>query len=93
MANGGTIEVGMVGMEGLIGVSALFGAEVSSQSVISQIPVTALRMNAARCLEAFNQSAEVRKVLLRFADALFNLNAQTSAIGSIRSSNVAPAGS
>ena len=85
MANGATIEVGMIGMEGLVGVSALFGAEVSSQNVICQIPGTALRMNTARCVDAFNQSAEVRKVLLRFADALFNLSAQTAACNRLHS--------
>jgi len=75
----------MIGMEGLVGVSALFGAEVSSQNVIIQIPVTALRMNTARCLDAFNQRAEVRKVLLRFADTLFNLSAQTAACNRLHS--------
>ena len=85
MANGAAIEVGMIGMEGLVGVSALFGAEVSSQNVICQIPGTALRMNTARCVDAFNQSAEVRKVLLRFADALFNLSAQTAACNRLHS--------
>ena len=85
MANGAMVEVGMIGVEGLIGMSALLGAEVSSQTVIIQIPVTALRMNTARCREAFNQSAEVRKVLLRFADALFNLSAQTAACNRLHS--------
>jgi CRP-like cAMP-binding protein len=85
MANGAAIEVGMIGTEGLIGVSALLGAEVSSQNVICQIPGTALRMNTARCLDAFNQSAEVRKVLLRFADMLFNLSAQTAACNRLHS--------
>jgi CRP-like cAMP-binding protein len=31
MANGASIEVGMIGMEGVVGVAALLGAEVSSQ--------------------------------------------------------------
>src|SRR5258705_13966865 len=37
---------------------ALNGAEVSSQNVIIQVAGTVLRMNTARCREAFNQSAE-----------------------------------
>src|SRR3954471_15127604 len=37
MANGATIEVGMIGMEGLVGVSALLGAEVSSQNVMALV--------------------------------------------------------
>ena len=54
MANGATVEVGMIGREGLVGVSALFGAEVSSQNVICQIPGTALRMNTTRCVDALD---------------------------------------
>jgi hypothetical protein len=94
MGNGASIEVGMIGMEGVVGVAGLFGAEVSSQNIIMQVQGTALRMSVARCRDAFNQSADVRRVLLRFADALFNLSAKPRpAIVSTRSSNAAPAGS
>ena len=85
MANGTTIEVGMIGMEGVAGLSALFGAEVSSQHIIIQIPVTALRTTAARFRAAFNQSENVRNVMLRFADTLFNLSAQTAACNRLHS--------
>ena len=85
MVNGTSIEVGMIGTEGLVGVSALFGAEISSQNVIMQVPGTALRMNAARCREAFNQRADVREVILRFADNIFNVSAQTAACNRLHS--------
>jgi len=85
MANGASIEVGMIGTEGMVGVSALFGAEVSSQNVIIQVAGTVLRMNTARCREAFNQSAEVRNVILRFADSLFDVSAQTAACNRLHS--------
>jgi CRP-like cAMP-binding protein len=85
MVNGTTIEVGMIGIEGAVGVSALLGAEVCSQLVIVQIPGTALRMTAARCRNAFNQSVEVRRVMLRFADSLFDLSAQTAACNRLHS--------
>jgi CRP-like cAMP-binding protein len=49
MADGSTIEVGMIGMEGVIGISALLGAEVSAQMALVQIPGTALRMSTTRC--------------------------------------------
>jgi CRP-like cAMP-binding protein len=42
-------------------------------------------MSVARCRDAFDQNAEVRKVLLRFADALFNLSAQTAACNRLHS--------
>ena len=43
MADGSTIEVGMIGMEGIVGVPALLGGKTSAQKVIVQIPGTALR--------------------------------------------------
>ena len=47
MANGSTIEVGMVGREGIAGVAALMGGEASAQQVVVQVPGAALRMPAA----------------------------------------------
>jgi CRP-like cAMP-binding protein len=79
MADGSTIEVGMIGMEGMVGVPALLGGKTSVQKVIVQIPGTALRMNAALCKAAFDQSEAVRRVVLRFTEAVLNLSAQTTA--------------
>jgi CRP-like cAMP-binding protein len=79
MANGSTIEVGMIGMEGIVGVAALLGSELSAQQIIVQVPGTALRMQVAECKAAFDQSAPVRAVMLPFIQALFDLGAQTAA--------------
>jgi CRP-like cAMP-binding protein len=54
MADGSTIEVGMIGMEGMVGVTALLGGNVSAQQVIVQVPGTAQRMSAALCKAAFD---------------------------------------
>ena len=85
MANGSTIEVGMIGMEGVIGVSALLGAEVSAQMALVQIPGTAFRMSATRCKAIFDQSAAFRAIALRFAEAMLNLSAQTAACNRLHS--------
>src|SRR5205823_10331139 len=37
MADGSTIEVGMIGVEGMVGVSALLGGETSAQQIIVQM--------------------------------------------------------
>src|SRR5207244_1280986 len=76
MADGSAIEVGMIGSEGMLGVSAVFGSATSDQRVIVQIPGTALRMDAARCKAAFDESAAVRMAVLRFATGLMNLSAR-----------------
>jgi CRP-like cAMP-binding protein len=85
MTDGSTIEVGMVGIEGLVGVSALLGGETSAQQVIMQIAGSALRMNAALCKAVFDQSDAVRRVMLRFTEAVLNLGAQTAACNRLHS--------
>jgi CRP-like cAMP-binding protein len=85
MADGSTIEVGMIGVEGMVGVLALLGGNLSAQQVIVQIPGTALRMNAALCKAAFDQSAAIRKLALRFTEATLNLSAQTAACNRLHS--------
>jgi len=79
MANGATIEVGMIGAEGMVGLPALLGGEISAQHVVVQIPGNALRMNAAVCKIGFDQSATIRATFLRFTEAILNLSAQTAA--------------
>jgi CRP-like cAMP-binding protein len=85
LTNGSMIGVGMIGIEGMVGVSVLLGDETSAQRVIVQVPGTALRMKAALCKAAFDESAAVRGVLLRFAAALLNLSSQTAACNRVHS--------
>ena len=85
MANGSTVEVGMIGAEGMVGVTAMLGAETSAQQVIVQVAGTALRINTARCREAFDQSASVRRKMNRFTESLLNLSAQTAACNRLHS--------
>jgi CRP-like cAMP-binding protein len=79
MEDGASSEVGMVGPEGLIGVSALLGGKVSAQHIVIQLPGTAHRIAAAACKAVFERNARVRHVLLRFVEDLLNLSSQTAA--------------
>jgi CRP-like cAMP-binding protein len=79
MEDGASSEVGMVGPEGLIGVSALLGGKVSAQHIVIQLPGAAYRIAAAACKAVFETNARVRRVLLRFVEDLLNLSAQTAA--------------
>jgi CRP-like cAMP-binding protein len=85
MTNGSTIEVGMIGREGVVGVAALLGSEVSAQHIIVQVPGAALRMSAAKCKAAFEESAAVRAVVLRYTLVLLDLSAQTAACNRLHS--------
>jgi CRP-like cAMP-binding protein len=85
MEDGASSEVGMVGPEGLIGVSALLGGRVSSQHVVMQLPGTAHHITAARCKRLFDHSPGVRRVVLRFIEDLLNLSSQTAACNRLHS--------
>jgi CRP-like cAMP-binding protein len=85
MANGSTVEAGMIGVEGMVGMPALLGGETSAQHIVIQIPGTALRMNASLCKVAFDQSAGIRRVVHRFAEAILNLSAQTAGCNRLHS--------
>ncbi|MGH6945437.1 MAG: Crp/Fnr family transcriptional regulator, partial [Geminicoccaceae bacterium] len=52
--NGATLEVAMVGREGMVGLSILFGSESAPISAVVQVPGEALRMSAA----AFREEIE-----------------------------------
>jgi len=85
MADGSTSEVGMIGIEGIVGASALLGAGISSQHVIVQLPGSALRMDAALCKAAFDLRPGLRAIVLRFLDAFLALIAQTAACNRLHS--------
>jgi CRP-like cAMP-binding protein len=85
MTDASTIEVGMIGREGIVGAAALLGGEVSAQHVVVQVPGTALRMKATECRAAFEQSAAFRAPVLRYIAALLDLSAQTAACNRLHS--------
>lgn len=79
MADGSTIETGMVGCEGLIGVMAVLGATASSQQVLVQAPGKAFTTSATQCREMFHTRPVFSTALYRFAEAIYTLTAQTAA--------------
>jgi CRP-like cAMP-binding protein len=85
MTNGESIEAGMIGSEGVVGLPALLGRETSGQHVIVQAPLTALRMDFADCKTAFDQSAAVRQVLLLYTATLLDIASQTAACNRLHS--------
>jgi CRP-like cAMP-binding protein len=79
LASGAKIEVGMIGYEGVVGVAAMLGRTTSTQQIMVQVPGSALQMSVAQCRAAFDQSAAVRVVMLRYFATLFDLASQTAA--------------
>jgi CRP-like cAMP-binding protein len=85
MKHGSTSEVGMIGREGVVGVAALLGSDTSAKQVIVQVPGSALRMSAVKCKAAFEESAAVRAIVLRYTQVFLDLSAQTAACNRLHS--------
>src|SRR6516164_6858084 len=85
MSDGGMSEVGMIGAEGMAGMSALLGAEASAHRIIVQVPGSALRMNAALCKASFDHGSAFHQIVLRFVDTFLSLSAQTAACNLLHS--------
>jgi CRP-like cAMP-binding protein len=66
---GRALEVGLVGYEGMIGVSLALGAERSSIRSVVQAGGTALRIKAARFSAILEQCAPLRRELNRYASS------------------------
>ena len=67
--NGETIEVGIMGAEGFVGLSLLYGIQRSNATVLVQIPGRALRMRTDDFVKhVMNASGPAREQLLRYAN-------------------------
>jgi CRP-like cAMP-binding protein len=67
--DGGSVEVGIVGREGLIGVSVLLGSDKPPNEIIVQGEGRALRMAADVLKEEFRRGGSLQRLLLRYVEA------------------------
>ena len=67
---GGNIEVGMVGYEGVTGLQAFLGTGLSEHHAVMQLTDDALRMPADQFRQACAQLASLRTVMLRYTQAM-----------------------
>jgi CRP-like cAMP-binding protein len=74
-----TLEVGMVGNEGMAGMPFILGMGVSGVRAIAQGEGTALRMAAAPFRVEFNRSRPLQEALFRYTYALMAQISQTAA--------------
>lgn len=73
---GQAMAVGLVGCEGMVGITLALGAEVSSVRAVVQATGTAMRMTAARFHKGMEQSPSLRRELYRYAYAKLALARQ-----------------
>jgi CRP-like cAMP-binding protein len=79
LEDGKTVEVGMVGNEGMFGVCVFLGSVTSPLEAIVQLPGHALRMRADVLREEFKKGKHLQDLLLRYTQAFIIQIAQTAA--------------
>jgi len=67
--SGEKLEVGIFGPEGMSGVAVVQGSDRSPHETFIQVPGEAIRISAGALRNAFEESASLRQVLLRYAQA------------------------
>lgn len=78
--DGGTIEVGTVGNEGMVGVPVFLGADRSPTQAFSQVPGESLRMAAADFKrEVIGRAGPLPDLVRRYTQAFLNQVSQTVA--------------
>ena len=79
LADGSTVEVGTVGEEGAVGLTALLSNSVSPHDAVVQGTVQALRAEATSLRHEFERSIAFRRAILRFTELFIEQVSQTAA--------------
>lgn len=77
--DGGSVEVGMVGNEGMFGVSVFLGSISTPLEAVVQLPGDGLRMRADVLKKEFQKGGQMQDILLRYTQAFITQIAQTAA--------------
>jgi CRP-like cAMP-binding protein len=85
MADGTQAEVGLVGYEGIVGISVFLGISTTPLRAVVQIPGEAMRMRADVFVTLVNQYKVLENLLLRYTYILMIQLAQLSACTSLHS--------
>jgi CRP-like cAMP-binding protein len=85
MASGATVEVAMVGKQGMLGVSVALEADPPPYDMVCQVPGEAGRMPAASFTSLLEELPGFRRVVLRYALGLLHEVSRTAACNSLHS--------
>jgi hypothetical protein len=80
LLNGGAeVEVATVGNEGLVGLQVALRSKTAPTQAFCQIPCAAIQLRAETFRRHFAHDGALQTLVLRYAQALFNLVAQSAA--------------
>lgn len=85
MECGSSVEVCVVGSEGLVSIQTFLRPEVYPGRIVVQIPGSAIRIRADRLRTAFNRGGRLQDLLLRYTQAIVTQISQSAACNHLHS--------
>jgi CRP-like cAMP-binding protein len=85
MQNGSTAEVGLVGNEGVTGVTVFLGGKSSPSRAVVAVAGDALKVSAKRLQQEFAHGGSLQRLLLRYTQALITQVSQAAACNRLHS--------
>jgi CRP-like cAMP-binding protein len=85
LENGATVEAGVIGPEGMAGISVILGADSTPNQALIQSPGQAMRVSSKDIRTEFRKGGKLRDLLLRYTHTLFTQVAQTAACNRLHS--------
>lgn len=79
MVNGGNVEVGVIGFEGMGGLPVVLGVRESPHQMMVQIHDGAMRMRVAELEREFKRGGALHDLLLRYTQSLMIMTSQAAA--------------
>ncbi|MBI5275081.1 MAG: Crp/Fnr family transcriptional regulator [Burkholderiales bacterium] len=78
LADGASAEIGVVGNEGIVGISLFMGGETTPSRAVVRSAGHALRLQSARLVEEFSRGGATMRLLLRYTQSLITQMTQTA---------------
>lgn len=78
MEDGGSAEIAVVGLEGIVGISLFMGGDSTPSRAVVQSAGQAFRLKAQVMLREFNRAGPVLHLLLRYTQTLITQMSQTA---------------
>jgi CRP-like cAMP-binding protein len=85
MINGATAEMGLVGNEGVVGISLFMGGDTTPNRAVVQGAGDALKLQAEAMRVEFSRGSEFQHLLLRYTQALITQISQTAVCNRLHS--------